>query len=121
MSLIELIVCSAVFCVCVPTFFIGFSSSSKAIKKISDKSFRTEKILLIDRKIREEIWKIKIPYWKNREKIILEKMQFFYEMNFVEKVEMRNIFPLRNESGKIIGLKVFWKIENEEQETVELF
>lgn len=78
------------------------------------------KILEDDEKIRSEIRKIKIPYWKNTDKLCEAYVTGFKDCVVLNDSEILSVEPLRI-NGKTEGLKVLWVYKNTRHETEEKF
>lgn len=117
MNLIEVMFSVMIFLLTIASTSLAFTTVIKNEMKLEDSLKHSMRVLDTDRKLREKVRSIDIPYWENIEKQIDFKIRsgFFNE----DEIYIEGIETKRNKNGKADSLSIRWKSGNKIYETVE--
>lgn len=121
MRLIEVMCSMMIFLLTVACTAMSFTTVIKSKGKTEEILKESNKVLEIDRGLRQKIWSTDIPYWKCMEREIDKKItgRFFEVME--ENFHLEEIKVNRNEKGIMESLSIGWRYKGKYYKTVEKF
>ena len=120
MRISEVLISILIFCLTSICFLQVLPFFSKGEEKTKTGIKDSILILENDEKIRNEIRKIEIPYWKNTDNVYQSYILGSKNNLTLEGAEILSVEALKNK-GRVEGLKVLWIYKNKKIETEERF
>lgn len=120
MRISEVLISILIFCLTSICFLQVLPFFSKGEEKTKTGIKDCILILENDEKIRNEIRKIEIPYWKNTDNVYQSYILGIKNNLTLEGAEILSVEALKNK-GRTEGLKVLWIYKNKKIETEERF
>lgn len=120
MRISEVLISILIFCLTSICFLQVLPFFSKGEEKTKTGIKDSILILENDEKIRNEIRKIEIPYWKNTDNVYQSYILGSKNNLTLEGAEILSVEALKNK-GRTEGLKVLWIYKNKKIETEERF
>ena len=120
MRISEVLISILIFCLTSICFLQVLPFFSKEEEKTKTGIKDSILILENDEKIRNEIRKIEIPYWKNTDNVYQSYILGIKNNLTLEGAEILSVEALKNK-GRVEGLKVLWIYKNKKIETEERF
>ncbi len=120
MRISEVLISILIFCLTSICFLQVLPFFSKGEEKTKTGIKDSILILENDEKIRNEIRKIEIPYWKNTDNVYQSYILGIKNNLTLEGAEILSVEALKNK-GRVEGLKVLWIYKNKKIETEERF
>lgn len=102
--------------------FSLFFSYMKGNEKGSLLMRENQLVLKTDNLLRDEIDQIVVPYWENGDYYLeIFKDKILKNGNINSDIEIRNVFPIWDEDGKLRGMTILWFYNDRMFETSETF
>ena len=119
MKLTEIVVCIAIFLLSSTVFLSSYVNMRKTSSSIITQTKNTDSIISKDMLIRNELQKIKSPYWKN-----IESLKDSYEEALIialenQKVTILNVSTVYEEKHNAEGICVEWEYNGKKHLTKE--